>query len=217
MNLFNWNVRGFGNSDTKIALKNLYLSHKPFIIFLAEPMITFAQVPSWYWRSIGVTKFCTNVRNGLMPNLWALWGSDVTTSIIFVSSQCIALELTWQQAPIYIVEIYASNSHITRLQLWADLTNLQGCFQGPWLFIGDFNVVFGAHEKRGRNPPLRASYFDFAHWTNANLLTHIPTSGPLYTWHNGRFGLENVALHLDRCICNEDWLCIWRLSSCSAL
>jgi len=141
MNVLYWNVRGFGNSDTKIALNNFYMSHKPIIIFLAKPMITFAQVPSWYWHRIGVTKYCTNVRDDLMPNLWALWGVEVTVYVIFVSSQCIALELTLQQSSVYIAAIYASNSYITRRQLWADLTNLQGCFQGPWLFVGDFNAV----------------------------------------------------------------------------
>jgi len=45
-------------------------------------------------------------------------------------------------------------------------------------------------KKRGLNPPLRASCLDFSYSTNANLLTHLPTSGPLYTWHNGRFGME---------------------------
>jgi len=53
-------------------------------------MITFAQVPSWYWHGLGVTKFCTNVRDNLMPNLWALWGSEISAFVIFVSSQCIA-------------------------------------------------------------------------------------------------------------------------------
>jgi len=43
-----WNVRGFGNLDTRIALKNFYASHKFVFIFLAEPMITFSHVPSWY-------------------------------------------------------------------------------------------------------------------------------------------------------------------------
>ena len=121
-----------------------------------------------------------------------------------MSSQCIALELTLQQSSVYIAAIYASNSHVSHRQLCADLTNLQGCFQGPWLFVGDFNAVLGAHEKRGCNPPMCASCLDFAHSTNANLLTHLPTSGPLYTWHNGRFGTEYIALRLDRCICNED-------------
>jgi len=56
-----------------------------------------------------------------MPNLWALWGAEVTFSVIFVSSQCISLELTLQQSSVYIAAIYASNSYITRRQLWADL------------------------------------------------------------------------------------------------
>jgi hypothetical protein len=60
----------------------------------------------------------------------------------------------------------------------------------------------GAHEKRGRRPPLAIACLEFVHWTNANLLTHLPTTGPLFTWHNGQLGLENVALRLDRSICN---------------
>jgi len=41
MDFLYWNVRGFGNLDTKIELKFFYLSLKPFIIFLAEPIVTF--------------------------------------------------------------------------------------------------------------------------------------------------------------------------------
>ena len=51
-----WNVRGIGNFDTKISLKNLFLFHKPLIIFIVEPMISFKCVPSWYWDSIRVAK-----------------------------------------------------------------------------------------------------------------------------------------------------------------
>ena len=86
MNVFYWNVRSFGNADTKIAFKNFHLSHKPTIMFLAEPMIPFANVPAWYWHSIDVTKFCTNNRDDLFPNLWALWGDDTSPIIIFMSS-----------------------------------------------------------------------------------------------------------------------------------
>lgn len=40
MNLLCWNIRGIGNFDSKIALRNLCLSHNPGIIFLAEPIIS---------------------------------------------------------------------------------------------------------------------------------------------------------------------------------
>jgi len=76
-----WNVCGFGYLDTKISLKN-FMSHKPVVIFLAEPMITFAQVPSSHWHSIGITKYCTNYKGNLLLNLRALWGSKVTPIII---------------------------------------------------------------------------------------------------------------------------------------
>jgi hypothetical protein len=212
-----WNVRGFGNPDTRVALNNFYLSHKPNFIFLAEPMISFSQVPSGYWHNIGVNKSCLNNRGHLLPNLWALWSDEVQVSVIFISDQCIAIEVSWQQASVFIAAIYANTSYLIRRQLWADLTYLQGSFQGPWLFIGDFNAVMGAHEKRGRWPPTAASCLDFGNWSNANLLTHLPTSGPLLTWSNGRFGNANVALRLDRSICNEDWLAFWRVTCCCTL
>ena len=127
------------------------------------------------------------------------------------------MELSCFQSTVYIAAIYASNSYLTRRQLWADLTHLQGCFQGPWLFIGDFNAVLGAHEKRGRRPPPTLSCEDFLNWSNANILNHLPSSGSFFTWTNSRFGNDNVALRLDRAVCNEAWINFWRYSSCTAL
>ena len=104
-----------------------------------------------------------------------------------------------------------------RRQLWADLTHLQGCFQGPWIFIDDFNAVLGAHEKRGRRPLSNLSCTNFLNWTNSNILHHLPTLGSFFTLTNGRFGEENVALRLDRAVCNEEWINFWRNSACTTL
>ena len=161
MNVLYWNIRGIGNFETKIALRNLCLSHNPVIIFIAEPMISFDHVPSWYWNNIGVSKYCLNVRDNLQPNLWTLWGNDVSSTVLFVSDQCIALQISCHQSRVYIAAIYASTLYLKRRQLWADLTHLQGRFHGPWLFLGDFNAVMGAHEKRGRCPPSNLSCLDF--------------------------------------------------------
>nr|ABE87589.2 RNA-directed DNA polymerase (Reverse transcriptase); Ribonuclease H; Endonuclease/exonuclease/phosphatase [Medicago truncatula] len=212
-----WTVRGIDNVDTKIALKNFFNCHKPLLIFVAEPMIAFESVPPWYWDSIGVSKYCVNGREILQPNLWALWGREVSAIVMFISDQCIALEISCHQSTVYVAAVYASTFYLKRRQLWAELTNLQGCFQGPWLFIGDFNAVLGAHEKRRRRPPPPLSCIDFMNWSNANLLHHLPTLGAFYTWSNGRLGSDNVALRLDRAICNEEWVNFWRSSSCSAL
>ena len=73
------------------------------------------------------------------------------------------------------------------------------------------------HEKRSRRPPPTLSCEDFLNWSNANILNHLPSSGSFFTWTNGRFGNENVALRLDRAVCNEALINFWRNSSCTAL
>ena len=73
------------------------------------------------------------------------------------------------------------------------------------------------HEKRSRRPPPTLSCEDFLNWSNANILKHLPSWGSFFTWTNGRFGNENVALHLDRAVCNEALINFWRNSSCTAL
>jgi len=94
MNFLYWNVRGIGNSDIRIALKKLYMSHKPMLIFIVGPMVNFAQISAWYWLTICVSKYCINNRGPLFTNLWALWGNASLATVIFVSDQCIALEIT---------------------------------------------------------------------------------------------------------------------------
>jgi len=43
-------------------------------------MISFEHVPSWYLERIGVLKYCLNVRENFQPNLWALWGNEISST-----------------------------------------------------------------------------------------------------------------------------------------
>jgi len=91
MKILYWNIRGIGNPESRISLKNLCDTHK---IFIAEPMISFENVPHLFWRNINITKFCLNDRPSRIPILWGLWGNDLDATVIFVSDQCVALEIT---------------------------------------------------------------------------------------------------------------------------
>jgi exonuclease III len=217
MKILFWNVRGFGNSDSRVALKNYYFTHKPDIIFLAEPMILYEQVPLWYWRSLSIDKFCVNVRLPHQPNLWGLWGNSLTMVPLFISDQCLAFEISDFNSKVYVAAVYANTSYLVRRRLWADLTMLQDRYVGPWLFVGDFNAVLGAHEKRGKRLPPKLSCDDFLLWTNANQLLHLNTVGVRFTWGNGRAGTEYVSLRLDRSICNQAWQMHWQRVHCCSL
>ncbi|GAU22346.1 hypothetical protein TSUD_106740 [Trifolium subterraneum] len=75
---------------------------------------------------------------------------------------------------------------------------------GQW--VGDFNVILGAHEHRGRTPPSRLPMEEFQNWTDAFNLIHLPTTGAEFTWNNGRRSLRHTEKRLDRAICNQSWL-----------
>ncbi|CAJ2666292.1 unnamed protein product [Trifolium pratense] len=137
--------------------------------------------------------------------------------VVFASDQCFALEIEFSQSRVYVAAVYASTAYLVRRTLWADLTRLQALFVGPWLFVGDFNAVLGAHEKRGKTLPPKISCDDFLQWTIANQLSHLNTIGVHFTWSNGRVGDNFVALCLDRAICNHAWLNQWQSIYCYAL
>ena len=187
------------------------------MLFIVEPMVSHDSIPIWFWRNINVTQFYVNKRELMLPNLWAVWGPDVTFTVIFASSQCLVLEHVCKGTRVYIVGVYASTSYILRRELWADLTLLQNNYFALWIFPGDFNVVLGAHETRGRRLPPSISCTDFLSWTNANLLLHLNTNGVQYTWNNGRLDSASVFFRLDRAICNDAWTDFWGITSCTAL
>ena len=83
--------------------------------------------------------------------------------------------------------------------------------------MGDFNVVLGAHEKRGCRLPSSISCNDFLSWSNANLLLHLHTNGVQFTWNNGRLDSDSVFQRFDRSICNEAWTNLWGVTSCTTL
>ncbi|PNX99831.1 ribonuclease H, partial [Trifolium pratense] len=71
---------------------------------------------------------------------------------------------------------------------------------------GDFNVILGAHEHRGRISPARLPMDEFQAWTDSFQLFHLPTRGAEFTWNNGRGGSRHTEKRLDRAVCNQAWL-----------
>lgn len=104
-----------------------------------------------------------------------------------------------------------------RRELWQELTSLIQGNPGPWLMVGDYNAILGAHEQRGGGIPLLASCDDFKVWFYTCVLTHLPTRGTEYTWSNGRRAAAHTERRLDRGICNDSWLQYWSSTTCCAL
>ncbi|XP_058776538.1 uncharacterized protein LOC131650843 [Vicia villosa] len=122
------------------------------------------------------------------PNLWSAWNwTDGATG-----------ELRG------IAAIYASTCHIKRRALWDNLSSINSV-NIPWSFVGDFNVILGAHEHRGSCLPYMTPINEFKDWVDNNNLLEIPSKGSFYTWFNGRDGGASVERKLDRAFDNNNW------------
>ncbi|KAL8529263.1 hypothetical protein ACS0TY_006623 [Phlomoides rotata] len=83
--------------------------------------------------------------------------------------------------------------------------------------MGDFNVVFGAHERsRGARNPARSSQ-EFMAFLDEAHLHDMDTSGAQFTWVTRRSNHGYMAARLDRVLVNDEFLDIWHSTSAIVL
>ncbi|XP_057791002.1 uncharacterized protein LOC131008121 [Salvia miltiorrhiza] len=68
---------------------------------------------------------------------------DVSAHLVLSSAQVVILDCTWNRLNFRVV-VHGSNSHVERHQLWLDLLSNLDEYT---IFLGDFNVVKGTHER----------------------------------------------------------------------
>ncbi|KAL2322620.1 hypothetical protein Fmac_026999 [Flemingia macrophylla] len=144
-------------------------------------------------------------------------GRSDSSRVLFEEDQFVIISVQVQGSNLYIAFVYASTSYLTRRSLWSRLHIIVDSLPGAWLFVGDFNAVMGAHEKKGGNLPSDTSCSEFVEWINKLCLIDIPTSGSFYTWYNGLVGSGAIYQRLDRCLGNSECLVNWDSVSCRTL
>lgn len=195
MKCFFWNARGLANQPTRLALKKVFVIHKPDFIFVVNhgcwkvtSLHPFGE--DWTWKS-------------LQSNPWCICSAYLNPDIISLIDQQVSFSVMVEDHKICISIVYASTSCLLRRRLWHDLNLLQQNHPFPWCFVGDFNVVLGAHEYRGKGVSLQVASDDFRHWSDSNALTHLLTRCAFYTWSNGRRGGNFTEKRHDRVVCND--------------
>jgi hypothetical protein len=201
-----WNARGLANPPTRLALKKLILQHNPDIVLLSKPWMSFSDFPSRWLANLNLKLFALNTRTNLLPNLWCLCKISLNPLVLASDDQHVSFTISENDKTLAIAVVYASRNYRNRRKLWNALNSLQAQHDLPWRFIGDFNVIMGAHEHRGRSSPARLPIEEFHSWTDSFNLVHLPTRGVEFTWNNGRGGSGHTERRLDRVICNHSWV-----------
>ncbi|CAN6572428.1 unnamed protein product [Malus baccata var. baccata] len=186
MKVLFWNIRGIGNDDSRMELSNICRLHHPDLVCIAEPMVTFNSISAAYWDSLNLSALTFNSRGTLAPNLWLLTSSACAVPLVIsISDQQVTVRCTFDHIPSQFTFVYASTSSIKRRDLWADFISLRPQTQVPWMAIGDFNAILGAHEQMGGGRPSQASCAQFSNMSDTCNFTHLNTSGAAFTWSNG--------------------------------
>jgi hypothetical protein len=206
MKCFYWNTRGLANAPTRLALKYIINHYNPDFVFLSEPWMNFDDFPRRWLVNLNLKLFAMNQRDNLLPNIWCLCKLNLNPTLLAFDYQHVSFTFTGNNLTFALTAIYASTNYLKRRQLWNSLSILQNQHHLPWCFIGDFNVIIGAHEHRGRISPARLPMQEFQTWSDSFNLLHLPTRGADFTWNNGRGGTRHTEKRLDRAICNQLWI-----------
>lgn len=158
-----------------------------------------------------------NDRGSQAPNLWGLCAEHLDVDVISMSRQQFSFSMTVNQKKIFTAAVYAATSHIMRRDLWNELQALIQGNHGPWLWIGDFNSILGAHEQRGGGSVSTQSCTEFRELSEGCALTHLPTLGSEFSWINNRSGSSLTERRLDGSLCNDGWLDFWCSTTCTSL
>ncbi|KAJ1275668.1 hypothetical protein BS78_05G153400 [Paspalum vaginatum] len=101
-----------------------------------------------------------------------------------------------------ITNVYAPSDHAYTEAFLAELSDLHTCVQGPWLLVGDFNLVRGAADKNNGRVDLRLCtlFNDTLHEIGVQ---ELPLLDCQFTWSNMR---ESPTLaRLDRAFINNEY------------
>ncbi|KAK3184200.1 hypothetical protein Dsin_031486 [Dipteronia sinensis] len=201
--------KGIANSDTQRTLKDFCSGHRPNFVCIAEPLQAFDSSSPSFWRSMGLHFIGANARG--TPSMW-IFGSTAfqDATIVLSHSQHVTVSAIYCHR---ISFIYASVNYITRRSLWSSLMDIAG-LDVPWLVLGDFNSVLGAHETISNVSTISCD--DFRAALTVCDLVDIETKGVFHTLiGRGRSGM--VLSRLDRAVCSHSFMAAWSHISCVTL
>lgn len=101
--------------------------------------------------------------------------------------------------------VYGSLASDLRRSLWSDLSVHNIGVEGPWISLGDYNVVLNKNEVRNPESFNERHCSGFKYWMFSEGLTDIGCSGSRSMWLRGKSGTMFKGARLDRGLANIQW------------
>ena len=204
MKILGWNCRGICNAVTVKALRASIRVHSPEIIFLSETKASEIRIKRVATLLGFPSSFCVGAR-GKSGGICLFWHQHIQVDVLEYDSHLIVVSIHSNVCVWNFVGFYGPPQQTNRRIAWENLHALLESFCGPWVCLGDFNVIFEDTEKEGGNVGcssalnfLKDLIFDLG-------AVDLGFSGNKFTWCNRRWGKGCIRERLDRSIASTEW------------
>jgi len=118
--------------------------HKPLLVFLSEPMVSYTDAYEVLFKSTNMHLMDTSPIVNKVVNLWCLLVPNLVRNFL-VNEQFISVTCHLHDKCFSFASVYGANTHVARRFLWRDPSS----FIGSWCIMGDFNVVLSTNDCKG--------------------------------------------------------------------
>jgi len=110
---FFWNVRGLGNHKTVEMLLSLLKLHKPLLVFLVKPMMSYIDSFEVLFKSFNMHLVATSPIVNKSAKLWCLLVSNLVQNFS-VSDQFIFVSCHLHDKCFSFAGVYSANTYLAR-------------------------------------------------------------------------------------------------------
>jgi len=111
--------------------------------------------------------------------------------------------------PWLVACIYGSPYYSSQAQFWDEIMSIGDKYSGPWLCLGDFNMILDQSEKMG-GLPFASSSNDFFHaFMNECGMVDLSYAGNPFTCSNHREVRHLIKQRLDRGVASTQWISLF--------
>ncbi|KAL5726418.1 hypothetical protein ACHQM5_009463 [Ranunculus cassubicifolius] len=205
--ILSWNLRGVGSKEKKSWARKMRMKWRASMVLIQESKVEVVneKLARQLWGGDGVGfRFASSVgRSGGMICLWDKECVEVEDFRIGKWVCSLRCRFKGKEEWCVVSNVYGPRLEGERWELWKELEEVRGFWDGPWCIGGDFNAVRREGERRGE-VGWSKEMEEFSEFVENNELVDLPMIGRKYTWARG--GRSLSMSRLDRFIVSSEWV-----------
>jgi exonuclease III len=199
-----WNVRGLNSSSRQSAVRELVSSFRAEVVCIQETKIeeiSRFSVLSWLGADFADFVFLPSV--GASGGIMVAWKSHLGfTGASRIDNHSVSIQFRKENGTCWwLTCVYGPQDDQEKVMFLQELRYNMNVCNGPWLVVGDFNIILQAIDKNNSNLNCPMMH-RFSRLIEDVALKEIPLHGRRFTWSNQREA--PVLIKLDRVFCSVD-------------